>query len=151
MSILCHIWKIVPDLYEAILNLNQQHSSSNTASTSFPQNSTESIDEMQLSSVNISDIDHHLGVNSTYGPLYYEESNDVLANILIYEGRSLNMSNCSSILKRLSEQYNVTGQSLANFINSFGLEEDGEGIVEVSFCKILLLYQEFSVSIQRIH
>ena len=133
MSILCHIWKIVPDLYEAILNLNQQHSSSNTASPSFPHNSTESIDEMQLSSVNISDIDHHLSVNTTYGPLYHEESNDVLANILIYEGGSFNMSNCSIILNRLSEQYNVSGQSLANFINSYGLEEEQEDIVEVRY------------------
>jgi len=130
---LCHIWKIVPDLYEAILNLNQQHYSGNTAVTPIPSNATETQDGMHLSSVNISDIDHYINVNSTYGPSYLEGSSETLANILISEGRYLNMSNCSNILKSIGEQYNVTGAALANLINSYGVEVETEDVPEVRF------------------
>ena len=130
---MCHIWKIVPDLYEAILNLNQQHSSGNAAVTPIPPNATETQEGMHLSGVNISDIDHYINVNSTYGPSYLEESSETLANILVSEGRYLNMSNCSNILKTIGEQYNVTGATLANLLNSYGVEEETEDIAEVSF------------------
>ena len=130
---MCHIWKIVPDLYEAILNLNQQHSSGNTAGTPFPSNSTETQEGMHLSSVNISDIDPYLSVNNTYGPSYLEESSETLLNILISEERYLNMSNCSNILKSLGEHYNVTGAALANFLNSYGVEGETEDIAEVRY------------------
>jgi hypothetical protein len=143
---LCHIWKIVPDLYEAIINLNQQHSSGNTAVTSIPFNSTETQEGMHLSSVNISDIDPYLSVSSTYGPSYLEDSSETLANILISEGRYLNMGNCSNTLKSLGEHYNITVAGLAKFLNSYEAEVETEDIAEVRFIKDFMCPMRNSMS-----
>ena len=125
-------------MYEAILNLNQQ-SSGNNAITPL-SNSTEAQEGMHISQVNISEIDYHLISNSslyytTYGPLYSEESRDdlekTLEEILTPEGNYPSISNCSNILRSLSEHYNLTGVALQKFLSRHWVEEEGEEINEV--------------------
>ena len=151
MSILCHIWKIVPDLYEAIDTLlNQQHTESKEGQMT-PMSALNSTEELHhvgdLSRVNISEeMNYNLSANNslyytTYGPSssslsYFEESprNETLETILmIPDGGYLSISNCSDILKRLSEHYNLTGEALINVLSGTG--SVGEEDIEVGYQK----------------
>ena len=142
LSILCHIWKIVPDLYEAIIHLSGD-SSGNNAFTQLASNSTETQEELLLSKVNISGIDYRLNSNSnshpeydeTNGQIYLEESNEALENILMADGGYLNISNCSDILSKLGKHYNLTGASVGNFLNNSGGQ--AEVVVEVRYSYLL--------------
>ena len=137
MSILCHIWKIVPDLYEAIDTLlSQQHNSANPEGEITPLsalNSTEDLHHVgDLSRVNISEeMNYHLRANNslyytTYGPSssslsYFEDlpRNETLETILmIPDGAYPSISNCSDVLKRLSDHYNLTGEALLSALSS---------------------------------
>ena len=164
MSILCHIWKIVPDLYEAIDTLlNQQHTSSIEEGIT-PLSSLNSTEELQsvddLSRVNISEEMNYLSANNslfytTYGPSsssltssspYFESllpTNETLETILMLpDGGYPSMSNCSDILKRLSEHYNLTGEALMNVFS--GSEIGDEENIEVrNFFKISLDITDF--------
>ena len=134
---MCHIWKIVPDLYEAIINLSAD-SSSNSANT---PNSNETQDGLYLSNANISEINYEQYINnsqySTTNDLpYLGESDETLERILIPEGGYLGISNCSDIMKRLGEYYNITMANVGNVSNSNGVQS--EIIVEVRYgdCKL---------------
>ena len=152
MSILCHIWKIVPDLYEAIDTLlSRQHNSANTEGEITPLSALNSTEELHhvgdLSRVNISEeMNYHLRANNslyytTYGPSssslsYFEDlpRNETLETILmIPDGGYISISNCSDILKRLSEHYNLTGEALMNVLSGTG--SIGEEEIEVGYQK----------------
>ena len=140
LSILCHIWKIVPDLYEAIDTLFTQQQVSGNEGGVTPLSLLNSTEEQQhvsdLSKVNISEeMNYHLSVNNslyetTYGPSYsslsssspyFEEltRNDTLETILmIPDGAYPSISNCSDVLKRLSDHYNLTDEALLSALSS---------------------------------
>ena len=166
MSILCHIWKIVPDFYEAIDTLlNQQHTSSSEEGIT-PLSSLNSTEELQsvvdLSRVNISEeMNYHLSANNslfytTYGPSssslsssspYFESllpTNETLETILMLpDGRYPSMSNCSDILKRLSEHYNLSGEALMNVFSGSEIGDEENIEVITIFFKMYLDFTDF--------
>ena len=166
LSILCHIWKIVPDLYEAIDTLLTQQQTLGNEGGVTPLPSLNSTEELQhvgdLSKANISEeMNYHLSVNNslfytTYGPSfpslsssssspYFEEltRNGTLETILmIPDGVYPSISNCSDLLKRLSEHYNLTSEALINVFT--GTEDVNEDNIEVGsikqFQNLILIY-----------
>ena len=124
LSILCHIWKIVPDLYEAIIHLSEDTSGS----------------DGNDAKVNISEINYQLNPNNnSYREyeeanilMYLEDSNGALEDILIAEGGGyLSISNCSDIFFKIEKHYNITGFAIRNFFKND--EAQQEVVVEVRY------------------
>ena len=125
LSILCHIWKIVPDLYEAIINLSGESEGHPDASIQLASNSTE--EGFFEPKSNISGVDYLLN-SSTYINEYDEismkmnldESQETFENIAMYETGDLSVFNCTDILRRFGNDYNLisTAGNYSSYIES---------------------------------
>ena len=143
LSILCHIWKIVPDLYEAIINLSEDAMASNGGATAMPSNISQTEEVGYSATTNISNIDSQYYNTSkdlyqAYakiddGQIYLEDTtNETLHDILMPHGIvDLSISNCSYILEKLSKHYNLTTSTLGTFFSGGHVEHQKPDEAEV--------------------
>ena len=125
---MCHIWKIVPDLYEAIINLTDQPPGDPDASSHLAANSSEGGFVGPIS--NISVIDYILNSNNytqEYDKLNMDmnlaESQEASVNIPMYETEDLSTSKCADILRAFGNEDNPNS-SIGNYSSHIGDQEE---------------------------
>ena len=125
---MCHIWKIVPDLYEAILNLSGDSGGDHNTSIQIATNSTQ--ERLFESNSTLSD-DDYLFNSSNYSTVYGKlnlKMNLEKTDENIYTYADLTVSNCTEILRKFGNGHNLNSSTENYSLNNEGQEEAAQQV-----------------------